>query len=664
MRKGAKFSAKGSCVILLGLMLASPAVAQNAIDTKLSPEQVSAYANKCFDRAKWFLEMPQFNRDSSIYYSDKAIQIVRENEPVQFGILTKIYSQEITARLYPIGILDSLAERGWGYFEQVPETERNAVQEFDFLTTWAGIKLERSQPKEALVLFTKALTTIQDDNSPETEARVTMGKGVFYERYNSTEEKKIALPYLLKSLDYYRSVGVEKKSEEVIRIYRSLVSRYSYVESDTTWYYLDSIRSALRYSRNPNYHAIYYSVYGRHLITYSAIGEEDMTQAQLAEGEKNIRKALHIIEQYKLYHLAVYPYSLGLIADLFHVNKQYDSAIAYYMRSRNGYLRNQEMRSAMTMISMIKNSYRAKGDLANALKYSELYTDEGIKFERESSQKSVREGELALSVLRSDQQLAQTKQRQIIFIIALVAGFVLLILLYRNYRLKQKSAQKLELLVAELSGKNSLLDKRNEEIELLLKEVHHRVKNNLEMVSGLLALQAAKIESPSAQAVMQSSQNRVISMGIVHQKLYQKGNLAAIEMKDYFQNLADNILDAFNETHRIKIGCEMPPIELDIDTAVPVGLITNELLTNALKYAFTEKDNGEIKISLQRTVHENELELCVADNGIGKPTNGTAKGTGFGTELINLLVRQLEGRLSVENGHGTQVRISFPYMHH
>jgi two-component sensor histidine kinase len=221
--------------------------------------------------------------------------------------------------------------------------------------------------------------------------------------------------------------------------------------------------------------------------------------------------------------------------------------------------------------------------------------DEGIKFERESSQKSVREGELALSVLRSDQQLAQTKQRQIIFIIALVAGFVLLILLYRNYRLKQKSAQKLELLVAELSGKNSLLDKRNEEIELLLKEVHHRVKNNLEMVSGLLALQAAKIESPSAQAVMQSSQNRVISMGIVHQKLYQKGNLAAIEMKDYFQNLADNILDAFNETHRIKIGCEMPPIELDIDTAVPVGLITNELLTNALKYAFTEKDNGEIK---------------------------------------------------------------------
>jgi hypothetical protein len=238
-------------------MLASPAVAQNAIDTKLSPEQVSAYANKCFDRAKWFLEMPQFNRDSSIYYSDKAIQIVRENEPVQFGILTKIYSQEITARLYPIGILDSLAERGWGYFEQVPETERNAVQEFDFLTTWAGIKLERAQPKEALVLFTKALTTIQDDNSPETEARVTMGKGVFYERYNSTEEKKIALPYLLKSLDYYRSVGVEKKSEEVIRIYRSLVSRYSYVESDTTWYYLDSIRSALRYSRNPNYHAIY-----------------------------------------------------------------------------------------------------------------------------------------------------------------------------------------------------------------------------------------------------------------------------------------------------------------------------------------------------------------------------------------------------------------------
>ena len=176
-----------------------------------------------------------------------------------------------------------------------------------------------------------------------------------------------------------------------------------------------------------------------------------------------------------------------------------------------------------------------------------------------------------------------------------------------------------------------------------------------------MALQAAQIDHPSAQAVMQASQNRVLSMGIIHQKLYQNGNLAGIEMKDYFHNLSENIVDTFNATGRITITCQMQPLELDVDTAVPVGLIANELLTNALKYAFTENQPGEVQISLTKTGINDELIFRVADNGIGKQNNNSNKSTGFGTELVDLLVQQLEGKQTIDTSNGTNITIHFKH---
>ncbi len=210
-----------------------------------------------------------------------------------------------------------------------------------------------------------------------------------------------------------------------------------------------------------------------------------------------------------------------------------------------------------------------------------------------------------------------------------------------------------------VTHKNIQLDKRNAENELLLKEIHHRVKNNLEIVSGLLALQAAQIDHPSAQAVMQASQNRVLSMGIIHQKLYQKGNLAGIEMKDYFHHLSESVLDTFNAADRISITIPMQSLDLDVDTAVPIGLITNELLSNAIKYAFPENQPGGIQISLSETGIDNGLIFRLSDNGIGKQNNSSTKGTGFGTELVNLLVQQLEGKLTADSTNGTTISIHF-----
>jgi two-component sensor histidine kinase len=203
---------------------------------------------------------------------------------------------------------------------------------------------------------------------------------------------------------------------------------------------------------------------------------------------------------------------------------------------------------------------------------------------------------------------------------------------------------------------NRLLAIKNAENELLMKEIHHRVKNNLEVVSSLLALQSAQIEDPNTKDAMSESRNRVNSIGIVHQKLYQGSNLGAIEMKDYLLNLSESILDSFGADKKIELHLAMDKLDLDIDTAVPLGLIINELLTNAIKYAFPEEEKGTITIKLEKQ-KINFLHLEVADNGIGK--SGIIQGTGFGKQLVSLLTQQLNGTMTEKNQNGTTLIFDF-----
>ncbi len=247
----------------------------------------------------------------------------------------------------------------------------------------------------------------------------------------------------------------------------------------------------------------------------------------------------------------------------------------------------------------------------------------------------------------------------------LFSALLISFILYRNNRQKQKANALLQEQKAEINTQNITLENtlgqltsKNAENELLLKEIHHRVKNNLEVVSSLLALQSAKIDDPDVQEAMLASQNRVQSMGILHQKLYQSDHLASIEMKNYFQNLCENLLDSYNETHRIKVSVDMDEIEMDVDTAIPVGLIVNELLTNSLKYAFPMGKNGEVKLSLKNTDKEHFV-LTISDNGVGKILNSSPKGTGFGSQLVDLLTQQLDGKLNQEVSNGTLISIDF-----
>jgi two-component sensor histidine kinase len=208
----------------------------------------------------------------------------------------------------------------------------------------------------------------------------------------------------------------------------------------------------------------------------------------------------------------------------------------------------------------------------------------------------------------------------------------------------------------KIAGEKKRSDQLVIDKELLLREIHHRVKNNLEIVSSLLALQSAQIDDPNTKEAMLAGQNRVHSIGIVHQKLYQGENLGHIEMKDYFINLSESILDSFGAEKKVTVECAMDQLEVDIDTAVPLGLIVNELLTNTLKYAFPEGQKGNVLIKLQK--HSNgALHLEVSDNGVGK--SGITHGTGFGGQLVALLTQQLNGTMKEEIKDGTHVYFDF-----
>lgn len=248
------------------------------------------------------------------------------------------------------------------------------------------------------------------------------------------------------------------------------------------------------------------------------------------------------------------------------------------------------------------------------------------------------------TILSQENQLKKQKTRQTL--VTIITSLLLLILLLLLYTFKNNRK------------KNRLLQKQNEEKEFLLKEIHHRVKNNLGVVSSLLELQTAQIKDPKMKEIMAKSQNRVYSMSMIHQKLYQGKNLAFIEMKDYFKDLGNHILDSFGANNEVKMIYEMKKIELDVDTAIPLGLIVNELLTNAFKYAFPNKTKGIIRIGLVE-INSQVYELKVIDNGVGQNELKLKQNIGFGTQLITLLTKQLDGVIEKINDNGTTIKITF-----
>jgi two-component sensor histidine kinase len=206
------------------------------------------------------------------------------------------------------------------------------------------------------------------------------------------------------------------------------------------------------------------------------------------------------------------------------------------------------------------------------------------------------------------------------------------------------------------------------EKEILLREVHHRVKNNLQVVSSLLNLQANKIVDPSIKEILEQSRNRIRSIALVHEKLYQTGNFAEINIKEYTRSLVSELFRVYlADPQKIHTRTEIEDVNIPLIFAIPYGLILNEIISNSLKYAFSKdwvsKLKPEIFIEL-KTLPNNYLQICIGDNGIGLPANyQLTDSLSLGLYLIRILsTEQLDGEIEIDNKKGTIFTITFnPY---
>jgi two-component sensor histidine kinase len=204
--------------------------------------------------------------------------------------------------------------------------------------------------------------------------------------------------------------------------------------------------------------------------------------------------------------------------------------------------------------------------------------------------------------------------------------------------------------------RRSLLEK-----ELLLKEVHHRVKNNLQVISSIFSLQSNYVDDPQILAILEESQNRITSMALIHEKLYQSDSLANIDFADYLSNLTSSLFSSYNVNHNeIHLNLNVSNVSLNIDTAIPCGLLINEMVSNSLKHAFPAGRSGGIWIDLSVTIDQH-LRLTIRDNGVGLPANFNIKTVNtLGLSLVEALVHQLEGELSIYSDNGATFELVFP----
>jgi PAS domain S-box-containing protein len=208
---------------------------------------------------------------------------------------------------------------------------------------------------------------------------------------------------------------------------------------------------------------------------------------------------------------------------------------------------------------------------------------------------------------------------------------------------------------AEDKIKNSLREK-----EALLKEIHHRVKNNLQVVSSLLGLQSRVVNDDQTRKMFQESQNRIHSMALLHECLYQSDNLSQIDLPVYIRQLAAHLFQSYGVVSgHIRLRTDLDALYLSMDAAVPCGLIINELVSNSLKYAFPDGREGEVRIELREHM-EGMARLVVADNGVGLRSDinwETARTLGL--RLVRTLAEQLGAKIEVESKAGTKVRLTF-----
>ena len=373
-------------------------------------------------------------------------------------------------------------------------------------------------------------------------------------------------------------------------------------------------------------------------------------------------------EALKLYYTALaicrqqgWPYALqniySFIAGVYQTQKQYDSAMHY-----------ANLTASVTGVDKyFTNSYELKAGIYRDMGDYRLATtsyQQALEWAREDflyrNQDQLSGYEAALDTKEKELQVAEEKKRSLRLRWVIGGATLLLVMVIIAYDAQRRNRKQLAAQNGLIANQRSLLQQSLAEKEVLLKEIHHRVKNNLMVISSLLDLQAETVQNQTARSAIIEGQTRIRSIALIHQQLYRNADLGAIEFGGFATDLSRQVLSVLNKPSQVvHTHVQIRATLLDIDTAVPLGLILNELLTNSFKYAFTPEKEGHIKISLSPQ-GPGSYRLIYRDNGPGLPAGFDFKrSTSLGLRLIKRLSKQLSGAADYKWDDGSVFTICF-----
>jgi len=331
-----------------------------------------------------------------------------------------------------------------------------------------------------------------------------------------------------------------------------------------------------------------------------------------------------------------------------------DSAKGNYIEAINNYRNYMRLKDSIS-------------DITKSKQIAQLQT----QYQTKKKDKELKNKEQNINLLQRQAQLQQTNLEQERTSRSIIIGSVVLLCLllglsYNRYRLKRRINLQLQTQQNEINLKNNRLqnllrekDNLLVEKEWLMKEIHHRVKNNLQIVISLLNTQSSYLNNDVAVKAIRESQHRMQSISLIHQKLYQSENLALVNMQVYVSDLIDYLSVSFNTENHVVFETDIAALEFDVTRAVPLGLILNEAITNSIKYAFPAKKAGKITITLLQSSEE-KFSMKISDNGIGLPYQEDISGNKtLGISLMRGLAKQLGGTFRIESNPGLSILIDF-----
>ncbi len=456
------------------------------------------------------------------------------------------------------------------------------------------------------------------------------------EKYN---DKNSVLLLLANIVGSYNKLG---KPEEGLKTMNSIQHRFLVSKNDRNYYNIPLIYLSIYYNLKDNKRANTY-----------------------AEQLPALVKTCHLdaVSTYHVYYLltSFYIQSSQFGAARMYIKKIDSLSLQLgdpYIVNQNNYIKfrmDTALGNFKSAVYRLLTYNKTKDSLFNETKSKQIKQLE-IDFETQKKEDSLKIKDKSITVLNQQNRLQRSDLERASLVRNVTFGgvallFVIVGLLYRQYRIKQQTN-------GVITHKNELLEHLVTEKEWLLKEVHHRVKNNLHTVICLLESQASYLENDALKAI-ETSQHRIYAMSLIHQKLYQSEDIKTIDMSLYLPEFIQYLKESFGINSQINFLLKIEPLQLSVSQAIPIALILNEAITNSIKYAFPGNKDGTIRIDMYQDA--GLIQLTIADNGIGIDASLTnrSSNTSLGLELMKGLSEDINAKIIFKNDHGTRIKMSF-----